>query len=698
TSSNAPTFDSIFVIGQLKDQIQRRGNTIHEMREKVSRLIKKHSDIDPSHDLKALDSHNNELHTKVNALHDLNERWRAENEKVKRHYKELYDSIKITRAKTIDKTNSLIIEVANLKAQITKNHKSNCVTMPAVKPNVLTPGMYVIDVKPILPRNSREVHLDYLEHLKESVATLREIVEEARVEKPFDSSLAPTWLVPNSFSAAPYVPPTNKDLEMLFQLMFDEYLEPPHVERLVSPALVVLVPINLAGIPSSTTIDQDAPSPNQSSSSLALQSSSLLQGVAAKSTIIEDNLFAPVDNDPFVNMFALEPHSETSSGDEEVYVSQPEGFVDPDHPTQVYRLKKALYGLKHAPRAWKHSCYVRDMNGVELIKAPYVPPTNKDLEMLFQLMFDEYLEPPHVERLVSPTPAVLVPINLAGTPSSTTIDQDAPSPSQSSSSLSLQSSSLLQGVAAESTIIEDNLFAPVDNDPFVNMFALEPRSKTSSSGDAIRIFIANVVSKNMIIYPMDVKMAFLNGELKEEVYVSQPEGFVDPDHPTQVYRLKKDLYGLKHAPRAWMDSCDPADTPLVDRLKLDEDPLRILVDQTRFCSMVGSLMYLTASRPDLVFIRNHYLGTLVSEGHRYGTNGLCRCKPCRLSGRTKKEQVENGMVKLYFMTTDYQLADIFTKASPRERFEFLHPRLGKMADKNVPAPTRSDDQILPFAA
>ncbi|GKE98830.1 hypothetical protein Tco_0022181, partial [Tanacetum coccineum] len=98
-------------------------------------------------------------------------------------------------------------------------------------------------------------------------------------------------------------------------------------------------------------------------------------------------------------------------------------------------------------------------------------------------MFDEYLEPPSVERRVFPAPAVLVPVNSASTPSSTTIDQDAPSPIYSSSSSALQSPSLEQGVAAESTIMEENPFAPVDNDPFVNVFAPEPSSEASSSKD-----------------------------------------------------------------------------------------------------------------------------------------------------------------------------------------------------------------------
>ncbi|GKF91225.1 hypothetical protein Tco_0274926, partial [Tanacetum coccineum] len=95
----------------------------------------------------------------------------------------------------------------------------------------------------------------------------------------------------------------------------------------------------------------------------------------------------------------------------------------------------------------------------------------------------KYMEPPRVERPLSPAPAVSVPFNSAGTPSSTTIAQDAPSPSHSPSSLAFQSPSLHKGVAADATLMEDNPFAPVDNHPFINVFAPKPSSEVSSSED-----------------------------------------------------------------------------------------------------------------------------------------------------------------------------------------------------------------------
>nr|GFC63881.1 hypothetical protein [Tanacetum cinerariifolium] len=134
-------------------------------------------------------------------------------------------------------------------------------------------------------------------------------------------------LVPNPVPATPYAPPTNKELEILFQPMFDEYLEPPRAERPDSPAQAVQVLVSSVGTHLSTTIDQDAPSPHISPSSSALKSHSLPPGVVAEPHFMEDHNVAPVDNNPFVNVFAPKPHSEASSlGDisstESPYVSQ----------------------------------------------------------------------------------------------------------------------------------------------------------------------------------------------------------------------------------------------------------------------------------------------------------------------------------------------------------------------------------------
>ncbi|GKC30303.1 retrovirus-related pol polyprotein from transposon TNT 1-94 [Tanacetum coccineum] len=115
--------------------------------------------------------------------------------------------------------------------------------------------------------------------------------------------------------------------------------------------------------------------------------------------------------------------------------------------------------------------------------------------------------------------------------------------------------------------------------------------------DAIQIFLAYDAHMNMIVYQMDVKMAFMNDILREEVYVSQPDGFVDQDKSNHVYKLKKALYGLKEAPRA----CDPVETPMVEKSKLDEDTQGKTVDPTHYHEMIVALMYLTSSRADLTF-------------------------------------------------------------------------------------------------
>ncbi|GJV29478.1 hypothetical protein Tco_1385926 [Tanacetum coccineum] len=193
-AQDAPDFDSVFVIEKIKASIQGKDNAIKKLRNQISQLTKTRSDVDRTLDFRALDFQITQLTEKVTVLQEQNELFRAKNEMVKQHYKELYDSIKIMRAKHIEQINALSTENENLKAQLRENMK--CVTMDSVKPRVLAPGRYAIDVKPIPPhnRNNREVHLDYLKHLKESIETLREIVEEAKVERPLDSSLASACL------------------------------------------------------------------------------------------------------------------------------------------------------------------------------------------------------------------------------------------------------------------------------------------------------------------------------------------------------------------------------------------------------------------------------------------------------------------------------------------------------------------------
>nr|GEU39018.1 Gag-Pol polyprotein [Tanacetum cinerariifolium]GEW21627.1 Gag-Pol polyprotein [Tanacetum cinerariifolium] len=210
---------------------------------------------------------------------------------------------------------------------------------------------------------------------------------------------------------------------------------------------------------------------------------------------------------------------------------------------------------------------------------------------------------------------------------------------------------------------------------------------------------------------IDVKTAFLNGPLKEEVYVAQPDGFVDIDHPEMVYRLGKALYGLKQAPRAWYDELsafltlkgfnkDADHAECIDSRKSTSGGIQFLGDKlvswmskrqnyTVMSSAEAQYVALSANYAQVMWMRTQ----LLDYGFNYNKISLycdsqsaiaISCNPVHHS-HTKhihtqyhfiKEQVENGIIDLYFVRTEYQLADMFTKALPKDRFKYLVRRIG----------------------
>nr|GEW35006.1 hypothetical protein [Tanacetum cinerariifolium] len=171
---DTPNFNLVFVIGKMQAFLQGKDNVIRQLKKQLSQLQVTRSDTDCTLKVRTTDSHITKLTDQVSNLQAQNDLFRAENDKIKQHYKELYDSIKITRTKHIEQVTKLTTENVNLKTSVNKDK---------VKPQVLAREKHAIDVEPVVPRlrNKRDAHLDYLRHPKESVETICDIVEEAKV-------------------------------------------------------------------------------------------------------------------------------------------------------------------------------------------------------------------------------------------------------------------------------------------------------------------------------------------------------------------------------------------------------------------------------------------------------------------------------------------------------------------------------------
>ncbi|GJW35520.1 retrovirus-related pol polyprotein from transposon TNT 1-94 [Tanacetum coccineum] len=469
--------------------------------------------------------------------------------------------------------------------------------------------------------------------------------------------------------------------------MFDESLNlQPYVD-LQAPEVIAPIPkvvahkhAVLTGSTSSTTVDQDAPSPSNSPTTHETQTPIISHDVEEDNHDIE---VAHMGNDPYFGISILEVSSNPSSSSDVIHT-----IVPPDHQVSEHNSKwtkdhplENIIGALDRPvstRLQLHEqalfCYyvsfltsVKPKNYKDaLTQACWIEAMQEELYEFERLEVWELVPPPDKAFVITLKWIYKVKLDEFG------------------GILKNKARLVARGYCQEEGIDFEELFAPV------------------ARLEVLLIFLAFAAHMDMVIYQMDVKTAFLNGNLWEEVYVSQLDGFVYPDKPNYVYKLKKALYGLKQDPRAWYDmlssflisndfskgsvdptlficregkefllvqidvddiifaastpelcdllakimcskfkmsmkgkisfflglqisqsprgifinqskyaleslkkygyeSCDPVDTPMVEKSKLDEDKEGKAVDPSHYHGMIGTLLYLTASRPDLQF-------------------------------------------------------------------------------------------------
>nr|GEY27747.1 retrovirus-related Pol polyprotein from transposon TNT 1-94 [Tanacetum cinerariifolium] len=696
--------------------------------------------------------------------------------------------------------------------------------------------------------------------------------------------------LPKPTSSTSFVPPSRNDWDLLFQPLFDELLTPP--PSVDPPAPEVIAPIadvipleqaELTGSPSSTTVDQDAPSPSKSQTTPKTQPPVIPQDVEDDNHDIEvahmrddSQLSRPVSTILqlheqalfcYYNAFltSVEPKTYKDALIRSCWIKAMQEELNEFERLEVWELVPRPDKVMVITLKWIYKVKLDELGGIlknktRLVARGYhqeegidfeeyfAPPVDRTYNFQFACVpgirlglpkstymrskgsFDTYVEPlirdydvpdefdeltamaseqsssgpalyemtlatisSGLQLLMPSAPEVIALIadvippeqaESTGSPSSTTIDQDAPLSSKSQTTPETKPPIIPQDVEDDNHDIE---VAHMRNDLLFGMLIPEVASDQSSSTvsshtivhpdhqisqhnrkwtkdhpfdtiidelggilknkarlvargyrqekginfeesfapvarlEAIRIYLAYAVHKNMVVYQMDMKITFLNGNLREEVYVSQPDGFVDQDNSNHVYKLKKALYGLKQAPRAWYDmlssflisqdfskgSVDPTlfirrngndlllwilpwwRNPNWIRIKKEKPLIRHIIMKD---SSVALTAFADANHAGFQDTRRSTSGSLQFLGERLISWSSKKQKSAAISSTKAeyitlskhidiryhftKEHVENGVIELYFVNTEYQLADLFTKALGRDRIEFLINKLG----------------------
>ncbi|GKA95384.1 retrovirus-related pol polyprotein from transposon TNT 1-94, partial [Tanacetum coccineum] len=422
------------------------------------------------------------------------------------------------------------------------------------------------------------------------------------------------------------------EFDELTSMAFEQYGSGPELQ-LMTPGTITPVNDNTTGTPSSTSIDQDAPSASTSPTSIETQSPVISQGV-------EEHLqLAQFNNDPFHDI----PTSEQSSQESpsivqtanppfehlnkwiknhplENVIDNPSRLVSTRHQLQIdamwYFFDAFLTSIE--PKNFKEA----------LLESSWIDAMQEEIHEFKRLQVWELV----------PRPDYVMIINLKWI---FKVKQD-----EFGWVLKNKAMLVAKGFRQEEGIDFEESFAPV------------------ACIEAIRIFVANAANKNMTIYQMDVKTAFLNGELHEEVYAKPTE-----KHLHAVKRIFRYLRGTTN-----MDLWYSKDTNIALTAYADAD--HALCQDTRrstygSAQLLGDRHYGFAFNKIPLYCDNKSAIALCCNNVQHS-----RSKHIDVRYHLIKEQVENGVVELYFVRTEYQLADIFTKALPRERLEFLLNKLG----------------------
>ncbi|GKA47643.1 retrovirus-related pol polyprotein from transposon TNT 1-94 [Tanacetum coccineum] len=886
-------------LSKLHDKIQKDDH--NELVKHFSNL-ETPTEVDHTLDFRALDFQIAQLTEKLTVLQEQNELFRIENAKIKQHYKELYDFIKITRAKHIEQTTALLTENENLKAQIHENMK--CITMDSVKPRVLAPGRYAIDVEPILPhsRNNREVHLDYLKHLKESVETLREIELLEYVIGTCSKDL-------NHQDKKHAVPLLPKKKQVTFKDQCAMSISNTHkpVEQLNCQKTNVPVPPS-TGVNSCTDASGSQPRSNTKKNRILPAKSVNMKKVEEHLRTIKSSLKITNRVDSSISakrtvvqivLWCLDSGcSKHMTGDRSRLVNFMKKFIGTvrfgnDHfgarmgygdyvigdsvISRVYYVEGLGHNLFSVRQFFdsdlevafrKHSCYVRDTDGVELLRGSRG-------SNLYTISIEDMMKSSPICLLskASKTKSWLWYRRLNHLNFGTINDlarkdlvrglprlkfekdhlffacqlgkskKYTHKPKTKNTNLEVLNTLHMDlcGPMRVQTINGKKYILVIVDDYSRFTWVKFLRLKDETPKVVIK-FLKQIqvgLNKTVRYIRTDNGTEFVNKVLTEYyehvkifhqktvLRTPQQNGVVERQNRSLVEAARTMLIFSKAPMFIWAEAVATAcytqnrslihtrhnKTPyeLVERTKLDEGLLGIPVDQTQYRSMIGSLMYLTASRPDLVFnvcmcaryqskptkkhleavkrVFRYLQGTInmglwypkdtamaltayadadhagcqdtrrstsgsaqflgdklvswsskkqtstsisLTEAEYITMSGCCaqilwirsqlseygfaynhiplycdnksaialccnnvqhsKSKHIDIRHHFIREQVEKGVVKLYIMRTEYQLADIFTKALPRERFEFILLRLGMKCMKPETLKSLQDDQ------